>query len=70
MKKVIYLCNPDSNKACTKEGCFLNNGPCYSTLDRDCAVFAEGYPIINNELDVPDDFEQLNMNLREANNHD
>lgn len=65
MKKVVYLCNPDSNKDCTKEGCFLNKGPCRSTLDRDCAVFADGYPIVNDEVEVPDDFEYLNMNQTE-----
>lgn len=59
MKKVkaVYLCNPDSNKDCTKEGCFLNKGPCHSTLNRDCAVFADGYPIVNDEIEVPDYYE-------------
>lgn len=65
MKKVVYLCNPDGNKDCTKEGCFLNKGPCHSTLNRDCAVFADGYPIVNDEVEVPDDFEYLNMNQKE-----
>ena len=62
MKKVVYLCNPDSNKDCTKTGCFLNKGPCHSTLNRDCAAFADGYPIVNDEFDAPDNFEYLNTN--------
>ncbi len=75
MKKVLYLCNPYNNKDCTKEGCFLNNGPCHSTLDRDCAIFVEGLPLINDEYDTPDGFEiqgnrYLNTNPKEANNYD
>ena len=75
MKKVLYLCNPYNNTDCTKEACFLNNGPCHSTLDRDCAIFADGLPIINDEFNAPDDFEiqgnrYLNTNPKEANNHD
>lgn len=27
----LYLCDPDINKNCTKEGCFINGGPCRMT---------------------------------------
>ena len=29
----LYLCDPDKNTECTKEGCYVNGGPCYLTKD-------------------------------------
>lgn len=27
----LYLCDPDKNTECTKEGCYINGGPCCLT---------------------------------------
>lgn len=32
-KHIRYYCSPSLNKECTKEGCFLNGGPCCCTTD-------------------------------------
>ena len=29
----LYLCDPDKNTECTKEGCYINGGECYLTRD-------------------------------------
>lgn len=27
----VFKCDPEKNTKCTKEGCFINGGPCQST---------------------------------------
>ena len=29
----LYLCDPDKNTECTKEGCYIHGGECYLTRD-------------------------------------
>ena len=29
----LYFCDPDKNVTCTKETCFINNGPCHHTKE-------------------------------------
>lgn len=32
----LYICDPDLNENCTKEGCYRNGGGCYLTNDDRC----------------------------------
>ena len=34
----LYKCDPFKNISCTKESCFINNGPCSMTHDINCSV--------------------------------
>lgn len=42
-----YFCDPERNKECTKEGCFLRDGPCYCTTHPEFAMIGPyGKPVI------------------------
>ncbi len=30
---MLYPCDPNKNKTCTKSGCFINAGPCSNTTN-------------------------------------
>ena len=34
-EEILYICDPDKNKECSKTGCHLNNGPCKYTKNPD-----------------------------------
>jgi len=47
MNKIYYKCCPAFNKDCTKEGCYINGGPCFCTTNSLCAKKDQyGNPII------------------------
>ena len=33
--KDLYLCSPLLNTECTKENCYINNGPCCHTVNKE-----------------------------------
>ena len=35
---MAYKCDPDRNKTCPRDRCYLNGGPCQSTFDKDHAL--------------------------------
>ena len=40
MKKkseTLYICDPKKNVTCTKEGCYINGGPCFCTSNKEYA---------------------------------
>lgn len=44
--KELYLCDPEKNKKCTKEMCYIHGELCSSTTDPHCAFTnANGEPI-------------------------
>ena len=43
--ETVYICDPAKNVGCSKRGCHINGGPCYSTLTPDCAVTEGGEPV-------------------------
>ena len=42
MKEILFECNPQLNRECTKSGCYIHGGPCYLTTRRDFAVDKDG----------------------------
>ena len=34
MNKPVYLCDPEKNELCSKEGCYILGGPCKHTTDK------------------------------------
>lgn len=51
--KTAYLCNINSNAACTKEMCIKNGGPCMATLDPKYAWRdVHGDPIVADDEDM------------------
>lgn len=32
--KPVYLCDPEKNKLCDKEGCYISGGPCSHTFNK------------------------------------
>jgi hypothetical protein len=43
--ETVYICDPAKNVGCSKTGCHINGGPCYSTSAADCAVVEGGEPV-------------------------
>ena len=44
--KTLYICDPGKNEKCTKEGCYLNGGPCVcTTLLENAKTDENGNPI-------------------------
>lgn len=35
---LVYECDPEKNKKCTKEGCFINGGGCRLTLHKEFSI--------------------------------
>lgn len=31
----IYMCDPEKNTECTKTGCYINDGPCHFTCNKE-----------------------------------
>jgi len=48
----LYLCDPDKNTECTKEGCYVNGGPCCLTKDE---RFRNEWPSISKVQTVKED---------------
>ena len=34
MNKPLYLCDPEKNESCPKDGCYILGGPCRHTTDK------------------------------------
>lgn len=39
--KILYVCDPNKNKWCSKWGCFKNGGECSLTRYKECAMTDE-----------------------------
>lgn len=46
----LYLCDPAKNKACHKDACYGNGGPCFMTTDE--AASAGGNELNDEEIDA------------------
>ena len=62
MKKEYYFCDPALNHQCSKEGCFLRDGPCQCTTDISFAMKNKyGIPVIADVTDTEANEEMVEM---------
>ena len=52
-KSILYVCDPDKCIECSKSNCFINDGPCHSTIDpKQAKLDDNGNPIISKDIDT------------------
>lgn len=52
-KIVLYACDPNKCVKCSKSNCFINDGPCHSTIDpKEAKLDDNGNPIISEEINT------------------